>query len=40
MHFIATAVAATPPSPHAASVGRQLVESGAVALEAVPGDIE
>ena len=39
MHFIATAIAATPPSPPAASVGRQLVESGAVALEAVPGDI-
>jgi hypothetical protein len=40
MQFVATAVAATPPSPPAASVGRLLVGGGAVALEAVPGDIE
>jgi len=39
MPFMSTAIAATPVSPPAASVGRQLVDSGAVALEAVPGDI-
>jgi len=39
MHFITTAVAATPPASPATPAGRQLVESGAVALEAVPGDI-
>jgi hypothetical protein len=39
MNFIATAVTATPPASPAAPAGRQLVESGAAALEALPGDI-